>query len=303
MKSGKPSGMGRSAFSFGQEQARFEVLPLARSEEEARRLPHPVRLTVTCSPKHGSDEAVAVAGRLHAIGHAVTVHVAARMVHDRAHLDALVAAMAQAGVDDLFLIGGDADPPLGDFASAVKLLPIVAEHSQRPRTIGVAGYPEGHPLISDEELHRALTLKSAHADYVATQMCFDGRVLLQWIADQRRQGLTLPVVIGMPGKVARRRLLEMSVRIGVGPSLAFVRKQRGLLSLLSRRSTAERLYKQVAPALDDRQLNVAGFHYFTFNQLLETWEWYCEHERECERHSPEPVSPGVYVHRDQGATS
>ena len=279
------------------------MLPHGRSEEEARRLPHPVRLTVTCSPKHGPDEAVAVAERLHAIGHAVTVHVAARMVRDRAHLDALLAAMARAGADDLFLIAGDADPPLGEYSSATELLPIVAEHPQRPQTIGIAGYPEGHPLISDEDLQRALAQKSRHADYVATQMCFDSDILLGWIAQQRRQGMSLPIVIGMPGKVARRRLLEMSVRIGVGPSLAFVRKQRGLRSLLSRRSTAERLYSALAPALDDPALNVPGFHYFTFNQLIETWEWYCKHEGECEPRSPEPVSSGVYVHRDQGATS
>ena len=120
-------------------------------------------------------------------------------------------AASEAGADDLFLIGGDADPPLGEFASAVELLPLVAEHPQRPRTIGVAGYPEGHPLISDDQLARALVQKSAHADYVATQMCFDAQILLGWIADQRRHGLALPVVIGMPGKVARRRLLEMSV--------------------------------------------------------------------------------------------
>jgi methylenetetrahydrofolate reductase (NADPH) len=295
--------MERSTFSFVQDHARFEVMPLGRSEDEARRLPHPVRLTVTCSPKHGPDEAVAVARRLHAIGHAVTVHVAARMVRDKAHLDALLAAMAQAGADDLFLIGGDADPPHGDYASAVELLPLVAEHPQRPRTIGVAGYPEGHPLISDEQLAGALAEKSAHADYVATQMCFDALILLGWIADSRRQGLALPVVIGMPGKVARRRLLEMSVRIGVGPSLAFVRKQRGLRSLLSRRSTADRLYKSLVPALDDPALNVAGFHYFTFNQLVETWQWYCEHGGHGERQSPEPVSPGIYVHREEGATS
>jgi methylenetetrahydrofolate reductase (NADPH) len=295
--------MERSTVSFVQDRARFEVLPLGRSEQEAERLPHPVRLTVTCSPKHGPDEAVAVAGRLHAIGHAVTVHVAARMVRDRAHLDSLLAAMAQAGADDLFLIGGDADPPLGEYASAVALLPIVAEHPQRPRTIGIAGYPEGHPLVSDEELAQALVHKSAHADYVVTQMCFDADLLVRWIADQRRQGMTLPVVIGMPGKVARRRLLEMSVRIGVGPSLAFARKQRGLRTLLSRRSTADRLYKALAPALDDPALKVPGFHYFTFNQLIETWEWYCKHEGECELRPPEPVSAGVYVHREEGATS
>jgi methylenetetrahydrofolate reductase (NADPH) len=245
---------------------------------------------------------VAVAGRLHAIGHAVTVHVAARMVRDRAHLDTLLAAMAQVGADDLFLIGGDADPPLGEFASAVELLPLVAEHAQRPRTIGIAGYPEGHPLISDEQLATALAQKSAHADYVATQMCFDAGILRRWIAEQRRQGLTLPVVIGMPGKVARTRLLEMSVRIGVGPSLAFVRKQRGLRSLLSRRSTADRLYKQLAPTLDDPALNVAGFHYFTFNQLVDTWQWLQHLQGGPADEAREPVASGMYV-QEEGTTA
>lgn len=257
---------------MGDSRARFEVLPLGKSEQEAAQLPEPVRLTVTCSPKLGPDRSVEVAGRLHALGHAVTVHVAARMVRDRAHLDALMADMADAGVDDVFVIGGDADPQ-GEFSSAVELVPIIADHPQRPRTIGIAGYPEGHPLISPEALEQALADKSPYADYLTTQMCFDPEALRRWIRRQRQDGMTLPVLIGMPGKVARRRLLEMSVRIGVGPSLAFLRKQRGLRSLLSRRSTADRLYNALAPALDDPELNVAGFHFFTFNQLVDTWQW------------------------------
>jgi methylenetetrahydrofolate reductase (NADPH) len=254
-------------------QVRFEVLPLERSLDEAARLPRPVRLTVTCSPKHGPDESIEIARRLHALGHAVTVHVAARMVRDSDHLDALLEAMAEAGADDIFLIGGDADPAQGSYASAVDLLPVVAEHPLRPRSIGIAGYPEGHPDIPDETLEEALREKSRLADYMTTQMCFDADALVTWIGRQRRQGIGLPVLIGLPGKVARRRLLEMSMRIGVGPSLAFVRKQRGLGALLSRRSTVDRLYDELAPTLDDPRLAVAGFHYFTFNQLVETWEW------------------------------
>lgn len=294
--------MGESPHTFVQDRARFEVLPLGRSEEEAKALPYPVRLTVTCSPKHGPDEAVAVAGRLHALGHALTVHVAARMVRDRAHLDALLGAMADAGADDLFLIGGDADPPLGEYASAGELLPLVAEHPQRPRTIGIAGYPEGHPLISEEELERALAQKSEYADYVTTQMCFDADVLREWIADQRRQGLELPVVIGMPGKVKRHKLLEMSARIGVGPSLAFVRKQRGLRSLLTRRSTADRLYRELAPMTETPALNVAGFHYFTFNQLIETWQWLQRRQGASAGHAEEPAASGIYV-QEEGSTA
>jgi methylenetetrahydrofolate reductase (NADPH) len=255
------------------EPVRFEVLPFASSLEQAARLPEKVRLTVTCSPKRGPDRSVEVAARLRELGHRVTVHIAARMVRDRAHLDAILAGMAQAGVDDLFLIGGDADPPHGEYASAVELIDVVAEHPQRPRTIGIAGYPEGHPMISDEALQLALAHKSRFADYVATQMCFHDQALMGWVTRQREGGLALPVLIGMPGKVSRTKLLELSARIGVGPSLAFLRKQRGIRGLLSRGSTADTLYDKLAPTLDDAELGIAGLHIFTFNQLLESWRW------------------------------
>jgi methylenetetrahydrofolate reductase (NADPH) len=286
-------------------EMRFEILPLGRSEDEAARLPAPVRLTVTCSPRHGPDHSVQVAGRLHAMGHAVTVHVAARMVRDRAHVDELLAAMRAAGVDDLFLIGGDADPAVGEYASAVELLPRIAAHPDRPATIGVAGYPEGHPLIDTDTLGRALHDKSRHADYVATQLCFDPDALRRWIADERARGLALPVIVGMPGAVSAARLVEMSARIGVGPSMSFLRKQRGLsaLSGLFRRSASDRLYDALAADVGDPRLGIAGLHYFTFNQLIATYEW----QRAKRPHPAEPrpeaaASPRAYVQPQDSQT-
>lgn len=285
--------------TFPDERVRFEILPVGRGEEEARQLPEPVRLTVTCSPKHGPDRSVEVAGRLRAMGHAVTVHIAARMVRDRVHLDELFAAMAAAGVDDLFLIAGDADPPLGEYSSAVELLPVAAEHPQRPATIGIAGYPEGHPKIPDADLQEALRAKSRYADYLATQMCFDADALRAWVSGLRAQDITLPVYIGIPGKVSRAKLLELSARIGVGPSLDFLRKQRGLRSLLSRGSTADRLYDALAGTLDDPELRVAGFHIFTFNQLLDTFEWERAKASTISRHSAQSSAPRLYVQTEK----
>jgi len=282
-----------------EERARFEILPLGRSEKEARQLPEPVRLTVTCSPKHGPDRSVEVAGRLRAMGHSVTVHVAARMVRDAEHLDTLLNGMAAVGADELFLIAGDADPPEGEFSSAVELAPIVAQHPKRPARIGISGYPEGHPKISDEALQQALLDKSAYADYVATQMCFDPKALTAWVARQRELGITLPVYVGMPGKVSRTKLLELSARIGVGPSLDFLRKQRGIRALLSRGSTSDRLYDALAPALDDPRLGLAGFHIFTFNQLTDTFEWERAKEGTNTRHSAQSSAPRLYVQAEK----
>jgi methylenetetrahydrofolate reductase (NADPH) len=259
--------------------SQFEVLPLERSVELAKQLPQPEQLTITCSPRHGPDESVAVAQRLRSFGHGVTVHVAARMVRDRGHLDELLNGMARAEAD-LFLIGGDANPPHGPWSSATELLPVIAEHPRRPSEIGIAGYPEGHPLIDPETLADVLIQKSALADYVTTQLCFDPEAVLAWIRETRERGVTLPVLVGLPGTVDRRRLLEMSVRIGVGPSLAFLRKQRGLRKLLvPSRVTPDRVHDALAPYVGDRELNIKGFHYYTFNQLGETWRWEQERSR------------------------
>jgi hypothetical protein len=60
------------------------------------------------------------------------------------------------------------------------------------------------------------------------------------------------------------------MRVGVGPSLSFLRKQRGLLNLLRlSSSSADRLYDALAPRQE-----IAGFHFYTFNSLRATWEWH-----------------------------
>lgn len=278
---------------------RFEVLPLDRTVEEVERLTVPLQLTVTCSPKHGPDRTLEIAGRLRALGHSVTPHIAARMVRDEAHLDALLDGIADADLDGMFLIGGDADTQ-GPYSSAGELLPLIADHPRRPGVIGIAGYPEGHPLISDEELDAALGDKSHLADYVTTQMCFDPDAVRGWVVRQREKGVSLPVVVGMPGKVKRRRLVEMSARIGVGQSISFVRKQRGIRQLLSRRSAVDGLYDALAPTLTDPGLRIVDFHFFTFNQLVDTWEWYQEKDGAQANHAGEPAGLDVYrVHHEE----
>jgi methylenetetrahydrofolate reductase (NADPH) len=260
------------------EHTRYEILPFPRGLQQATELAHPVHLTVTCSPKHGPDHALDASARLRELGHEVTVHVAANKVRNAAHADALLRRMAELGIADMFLVGGDGAEPVGDYASAGELLPVVAAHPLRPAWLGIAGYPEGHPLIDDATLDEALLTKAALADYVTTQMCFDPAALERWLARQRRRGLDLPVWIGMPGQITAAKLLEISARIGVGQSVSFLRKQRGLRGLLgmltARHGTAtDRLFDALAPIVgaDGR---VQGLHYFTLNELVATRDWH-----------------------------
>jgi methylenetetrahydrofolate reductase (NADPH) len=278
------------------EHTRYEILPFARGLAQAAELAHPVQLTVTCSPKHGPDHALDAAARLRELGHEVTVHVSANMVRDAAHADALLRRMAELGVADMFLVGGDGAHPVGDYASAVELLPVIAAHPLRPARLGIAGYPEGHPFIDDTALDEALLTKAGLADYVTTQLCFDAAALERWLTRQRRRGLELPVWIGMPGQVTVAKLLEISARIGVGPSISFLRNPRGPRRLLemvtARHGTAtERLFDTLAPIVGaDRR--VQGLHYFTLNELVSTREWHLARDTSAIHFAQAAAAPG-----------
>lgn len=256
-------------------EPRYEVMPFGSAEAQAAALPRPLRLTVTTSPKHGVDHSLDFATRLREQGHQVTLHVAARMVRGEQHAHELLERAHDAGIDDLFVIGGDAPEPLGPYTAAGPLLELVAAHPLRPARLGIGGYPEGHPLIAPDVLAAVLEEKARLADYVVTQLCFDVDALLRWVDGIRARGIELPVFVGAPGAVERRRLVEISMRIGVGPSLRFVRKQHGLTRLFrSPLHAATRLHDQVSRHVGRPERNIAGFHFFTFNELAATHAWH-----------------------------
>jgi methylenetetrahydrofolate reductase (NADPH) len=269
---------------------RFEVLPFASGEQEAEQARHPLTLTVTCSPRHGVDHTVDVACRLRALGHAAIVHVAARMVRGPEHLDGVLDRLADARIADVFLVGGDATKPEGPYASALELLPVLRAHRQAPSTIGIGAYPEGHPLIDDATLADALREKGASATYMTTQLCFHPDALLGWLERTRAAGIDLPVYVGIPGAVDARRLLEISMRVGVGASIRYARKQQRVTRLFgARMHAAGRLHATLAPLLGDGALGIAGLHYFTFNRLLDTVSWA---EAQAAREGGAPLSVG-----------
>jgi methylenetetrahydrofolate reductase (NADPH) len=191
------------------------------------------------------------------------------MVRSAVHLDAALERMDSAGIRDVFVIGGDARVPLGPYRSGLDLLPDLLAHPKAPRSVGIPGYPEGHPLLGADVLREALARKADHADYIVTQICFEPEAIRSWITRTRDAGVDLPVYVGVPGAVDRRRLLEVSAKVGVGASISYLRKQNGIRRLLTHPLHAtERIATQLLA--DGERLGVTGLHFFTFNRLVET---------------------------------
>jgi methylenetetrahydrofolate reductase (NADPH) len=205
----------------------------------------------------------------------VVPHLSARLVRDRSHLEEIVARLRGAGVDEVFVIAGDARHPAGRFPGAAQLLEAMGQLRECFTEIGISGYPESHHFISDETTIEAMFAKAPMATYIVSQVCFDAEVIAAWVRRVRDRSTLLPIWIGVPGAVDSRRLLRTSLRIGLGESVRFLRAQHGVVRrfLSPRLYTPTDLLKALTPAFADPAARVGGIHVYTFNELKQTETW------------------------------
>ena len=265
------------------EGARLELVPMGSLPRAIGELAPGADVSVTCSPARSIEATLDVCAELADLGHRPVPHLSARMVASAGHLEAIHGRLGELGLREVFLVGGDADPP-GCFVDALELLDALLELDGAPGArhvdhVGVTAYPDTHPTIPGERLHEALhrkqatILASGRTAHASTQMCFDPVRIEAWLRDERAAGLRLPVHLGIAGVIDTAKLMSTGVRLGVGPSLRYLRKNRRALgALLTQRSYEPGdLLRPLAPMLDE--LGVGGLHVFTFNQVAATRAW------------------------------
>jgi methylenetetrahydrofolate reductase (NADPH) len=253
----------------------MEIFPTKTIESKLDVLEPGSYVAVTCSPTKGVDETLDISERLAERGFKVVPHIAARMVRNKSHLHEILARIDQTPIISLFVPGGDADPPVGDYSSALDLLRDIADIDHKFTEIGVAAHPEGHPVASDEELIEQLLAKQEYANYLVTQMCFDAAKVDAWLRKIRERGVHLPAWLGMPGAADRNSLITTSLRIGVGDSVRFLKKQgrKAAHLMVNSKFVPDRLQFALAPTIANPDLKVDGQHVFCFNQVERSEKW------------------------------
>ena len=257
------------------EASRYEILPTATIEEKVHwSVPAGRTLTITASPAKGLEDTLATSERLAAAGYVAIPHIAARMVTGRSELAEILARLDEAGITGMFVPGGDAQTA-GDYGDALALLEDLSQIDHKLTHIGIAGYPESHPTISDDLTIQAMWDKRKHATHIVGNMTFDPATVSSWIRRMRARGVTMPVIVGVPGPIDRAKLLSMATKIGVGDSTKFLAKHKGLMARLTAPGgfTGERFIGGFAEAAGEEGTNVEGLHLYTFNQVAETEAW------------------------------
>ena len=255
---------------------RYEVIPAKGIEQAvADWVPAGMTVTVTASPVKGLDATVELTERLAARGYRVVPHLAARSVASDAHLAGIVARLKAAGVDDVFVPGGDAPHPAGPFDGALPLLERLDEMGRPFSRIGITGYPESHPKIHDDITVQAMWDKRKHASYIVSNVCFDAARLGRWIQRIRARGITLPLYVGLAGPAERSRLLRMAAVAGASESARFITRHPSwiLRFWVPGGYSPDRFIDRAAPVITAPGAVVAGLHVFTFNQLQPAERW------------------------------
>jgi methylenetetrahydrofolate reductase (NADPH) len=250
-------------------------------DEMARILPAGFPVYVANTPKTSPDDVVRVALRLQELGLTASPHVIARRVVDANRLRDRLRLLAAGGVQQVLLVAGDVAIPNPAFSSTIELLESGVVADAGIRRVGVAGHPEGHPVVPEDVIWQALERKQAIARatgltmHIATQFGFDSRALQVWEQGLATRGIAMPIHAGVAGPTPFTRLLKYAMHCGVGASLKAVSGNPLSFSRLPHLVTkADEMVLGVLRAKQQNPVSrIFAPHFFAFGGVVETARW------------------------------
>jgi methylenetetrahydrofolate reductase (NADPH) len=250
---------------------------LAEIDTYASLVPAGTDVHVAWLPRMPYHHVASAARRLRQVGMNPVPHITPRQLASReAAEDFLARLRDDAGVTRALLVAGDGEP-VGPYESSVQFLATGLLEAHGIRSVGVAGYPEGHPRIPEAAIAAALERKVEEAARrglelsIVTQFCFDGEVVLDWLARLRGRGVAAPVRVGVAGPASVRALLGYAARCGIGESIRAVRARAISLPHLLDEHAPDRVVRRIAAG--GAALGIAGVHCFPFGGFARGARW------------------------------
>ena len=178
----------------------------------------------------------------------------------------------ESGIENILALRGD--PPKGEavwkhpdngFDYAADLVSFIKKNYPHI-CIGVAGFPEGHPLTPNrlKEIEYLKAKVDAGADYIVTQMFFDNRDFYDFCERCELAGIHVPVVAGIMPLTTRKGMIRMAELAGGA------RFPAGLLRSVARAEN-DKYFEEIGIHWAAGQLrdlihnDVRGIHLYTLN--------------------------------------
>lgn len=283
------AGSDAKALAMLVERLSFELSPkeALRSGHDLA-VPAGTRAFITRLPKGSFEETLEASIVLKRAGLQPVPHVTVRTVPDRSALELWLRRFVRdAGVEEILLIAGSQERPLGVFGQTADILASGVLEGSGLRAVSFAGHPEGHPVADADALLRAVDAKNEFAVRtglscaLVTQFFFDATPVIAWERRLREHGNRLPVDPGLHGVTGVPSLLKHALACGIGASVKALSAHGGggLLQFAQIR-TPDALAQAIATAVaNDPGSLFRSFHLFPLGGLAKTVDWMAQVRR------------------------
>lgn len=206
--------------------------------------------------------------------------ISARRLKSRADLDDLLKRLELAAEPKRFMfVGGDPASPAGPFRDSLDLLAPGVLRMHSIHKVVIAGYPEGHPCISEDQLWAALLKKADILEIlgcsyeITLQYCLNPDSVVTWIRRLREHGIDSPVRIGVPGPTHPERLIRFARQFGAAVPKGFGQRT-GPTAEQAVNVSFEAFVNSVRKSLQDGQAEEVRLHLYPFGGVTQTLEWF-----------------------------
>ncbi|MBI9113812.1 methylenetetrahydrofolate reductase [Sanguibacter suaedae] len=137
----------------------------------------------------------------------------------------------------------------------------------RPLTVAVATFPEGNRAAGTsraQEVARLREKQDAGADFAMTQLFYAPETYVDFVAEARAAGVTLPILAGLLPMTDPHRLRRVETLTGVPAPAALVRDLEALPDDAARHRLGVRATVDLASAV--LEAGAPGLHVYTFNK-------------------------------------
>ena len=264
----------------------IEVMPRTAEKVEDFReiLPKGTRVYIA-NIEFPIEDMIATAKRIKDEGFDPMPHVPARIIKDKAMLaDWLSRYSNEAGVEQALVIAGNPAAQLGEFDNSMQLLETGLFDKHGFKRLHIAGHPEGNKDIdpdgSDKNVMDALRWKQKFSETtdaemaLATQFCFESAPVIEWADALRKNGVDLPIHIGVAGPAKLQTLIKFAVACGVGPSLRVLQKRAlDVTKLLLPYEPNDFVTELAEHAAKTPDFNITQVHFFPLGGIKTNAQW------------------------------
>jgi len=265
----------------------IEVMPRTAEKIESFNdiLPKNTRIYIAHIEGVPIQEMISTAKRIQSEGFAVIPHFPARIIENKVILeDWIKAYQEEANIDQALILAGGVDKPHGIFENSMQLVETELFNKYNFKNLYFAGHPEGNKDIdpdgTEKNVTDALVWKqklNERTDInlaLTTQFCFDSKPVIKWANELNKNGINIPIHIGVAGPAKLQTLIKFSIACGVGASLKVLHKRaKDIKKLLLPFEPNEFLETLTLHKENNPDFNITNIHFFPLGGIKTTSNW------------------------------